>query len=139
LGAGAIAPHYLADIDVARFAHQPNSTVTAAHCVEITSLTEKVDDFHQVRLRDTETLRDIVDRRQLTVVKADLNEDSQRKIGMKGKSHYLLHQAAPSKITGISKYIFSRATTLTSHTESEMQFSMLFENAVNANVTSSAQ
>jgi hypothetical protein len=33
--------------------HQPDSAVTAAHCVEITLLTEIVDNFHQVRLGDT--------------------------------------------------------------------------------------
>jgi hypothetical protein len=78
------AAHHLADVDVARFTDQPDSAGTAAHCVEITSLTEIVDDFHQVRLRDTESLRDVVDPRQLTVVERDLNEDAQREIGMKG-------------------------------------------------------
>jgi hypothetical protein len=36
------------------------------------------------RLRDTESLRDVFDRRQVTVVEPDLNEDAQREIGMKG-------------------------------------------------------
>jgi DNA-binding IscR family transcriptional regulator len=40
-----------------------------------------VDDLRQVRLRDPETLRDVLDRRQLTVVEPDLNEDAQREIG----------------------------------------------------------
>ena len=54
------------------------------HCVQITFLTEIVDDLHQVRLRNIESLRDVLDRRQLTVVEPDLNEDAQREIGMKG-------------------------------------------------------
>jgi len=73
--------HHLSDIDVSRFVHQTDAAVATAHCVEITHLTEIVDDLHQVRLRDTETLRDAVDRRQLTVVEPDLNEDAQREIG----------------------------------------------------------
>src|SRR5205823_13725988 len=56
--------HDLSDIDVLRFAQQTDAAVATAHCVEITHLTEIVDDLHQVRLRDTETLRDVVDRRQ---------------------------------------------------------------------------
>jgi len=76
--------HHLSDIDVSRFAHQTDAAVTAPHCVEIALLTEIVDDLHQVRLRDPETLRDVLDRRQLTVVKPDLNKDAQREIGMKG-------------------------------------------------------
>jgi len=42
-----------------------------------------VGDLHQVRLRDFEGLRDVVDRRQPTVVEPDLNEDAQREIGVK--------------------------------------------------------
>ena len=76
--------HHLSDIDVSRFAHQTDAAVATAHCVEITLLTEIVDDLHQMRLRDTESLRDVSDRRQLTVVEPDLNEDAQREIGMKG-------------------------------------------------------
>jgi hypothetical protein len=37
-----------------------------------------------VRLRDIESLRDVFDPRQLTVVEPGLNEDAQREIGMKG-------------------------------------------------------
>jgi hypothetical protein len=76
--------HHLSDIDVSRFSHQTDAAVATAHCVEITLLTEIVDDLHQVRLRDIESLRDVFDRRQLTVVEPDLNEDAQREIGMKG-------------------------------------------------------
>jgi hypothetical protein len=63
--------------------HASDSAVTAPHCVEVALLTEIVDDLHQVRLQDPETLRDVLDRRELTVVKPDLNEDAQREIGMK--------------------------------------------------------
>jgi hypothetical protein len=40
-----------------------------------------------VRLRDSKTLRDIVDRRQLILVKRDVDEDAQRKISMKSEAH----------------------------------------------------
>src|SRR5215472_9849529 len=79
--------HDLADIDVARFAHHPDSTVATAYRVEITHLTEIVNDLHQVRFRDAETLRNISDCRQPTVVKPDMNEDAQRIMGMKGEAH----------------------------------------------------
>src|SRR5215472_12543811 len=75
--------HHLSDIDVLRFAHQTDAAPATAYCVEITVLTEIVDDLHQVRLRDIESLRDVFDRRQLTVVEPDLNEDAQREIDMK--------------------------------------------------------
>ena len=76
--------HHLPDVYVSRLAHQTDAAVATAHCVEITLLTEIVDDLHQVCLRDTESLRNVFDRRQLTVVESDLNEDAQREIGMKG-------------------------------------------------------
>src|SRR5262249_32184574 len=76
--------HHLSDVDASRFAHQTDAAVATAHCVEITFLTEIVDDLHQVRLRDIESLRNVFDCRQLTVVEPDLNEDAQRKISMKG-------------------------------------------------------
>ncbi len=76
--------HHLSNIDVSRCAHQTDAAVATAHCVEITLLTEIVDDLHQVRLRDTESLRDVFDRGQLAVVEPDLNGDAQREIGMKG-------------------------------------------------------
>ena len=76
--------HHLSDIDVSGFSHQTDAAVATAHCIEITLLTEIVDDLHQVRLRDTKTLRDVVDRCQLTIVQSDLNENAQREIGMKG-------------------------------------------------------
>src|SRR5690349_13879664 len=85
--------HHLSDIDVSGFAHQTDAAVATAHCVEITFVTQIVDDLHQVRLRDTEGLRDVFDRRQLTVVESGLNEDAQRKIGMKGQTHYCLQPA----------------------------------------------
>src|SRR5437016_8075137 len=66
--------HHLSDIDVSRFTHQTDAAIATAHCIEITLLTEIVDDLHQVRLRDTETLRNVFDRHQLTVVEPDLNE-----------------------------------------------------------------
>ena len=47
-------------------------------------MTEIVDDLHQVCLRDTKSLRDVLDRRQLTAVEPDLNENAQCKIGLKG-------------------------------------------------------
>jgi hypothetical protein len=50
-------------------------------------LTEIVDDLHQGRLRDTESLRDFLDRRQLTVLETCVNEDAQREIGMKGYTY----------------------------------------------------
>ena len=75
--------HHLSDVYVSRFAHQTDAAVATAHCVEITLLTEIVDDLHQGRLRDTEDLRDVFDRRQLAVVETDVNEDAQREIGMK--------------------------------------------------------
>jgi hypothetical protein len=40
-----------------------------------------------MRLRDSKTLRDIVDRRQLALVKRDVDEDAQRKISMKSEAH----------------------------------------------------
>ena len=79
--------HHLCDIDVSGFSgfsHQTVAAVATAHCVEITLLTEIVEDLHQVCLRDTESLRDVLDRRQLTVIEPNVNEDAQRKIGMKG-------------------------------------------------------
>src|SRR6516225_9242987 len=79
-----VVAHYLSDVYVSRFAHQTDAAIATAHCVEITVLTEIVDDLHQGRLRDTEDLRDVFDRRQLTVVETDVNEDAQRVIGMKG-------------------------------------------------------
>ena len=77
-------PHHLSDIDILRFAHQTDAPVATAHCVKITFLTEIIDDLHQVRLRDIESLRDFFDPRQFTAVDCDLNEDAQREIGMKG-------------------------------------------------------
>src|SRR5262249_7608379 len=74
--------HHLSDIDVSRCAHQTDAAAATAHCVEITFFTEIVDDLHQVRLRDIKSLRDIIDRRELTVVEPDLNEDAQREIDM---------------------------------------------------------
>src|SRR5262249_26273731 len=82
--------HHLSDIDVSRFAHQTDAAVTAAHCVEITLLTEIVYDLHQVRLRDAERLRNLFNRCQLTVVKPDLNKDAQCEICIKGEPHYYL-------------------------------------------------
>jgi len=76
--------HHLSDIDVSWRAHQSDAATATAHCVEVTLLTEVVDDLHQVRLRNIESARDVLDRRQLTVVEPDLNEDAQREIGMKG-------------------------------------------------------
>src|SRR6516165_3185414 len=76
--------HHLSDIDVSRFSHQTDAAIATAHCIEITLLTEIVDDLHQGRLRDIESPRDLFDPRQLTVVEPDLNEDAQREIGMKG-------------------------------------------------------
>src|SRR5262249_47433713 len=84
--------HHLSDIDVSGFSHQTDAAVATAHCVEITLLTEIVDDLHQVGLRDTESLRDVLDRRQLTVIEPNVNEDAQRKIGMKGQTHYFSAQ-----------------------------------------------
>jgi hypothetical protein len=82
--------------------------VTAAHSVEIALLSEIVGDLHQVRFRNTETLRDVVDRRQLTIVKPDLNEDAQREVGIKG--YALLFppgHSRPSQYNMHTSYIFS--------------------------------
>ncbi len=75
--------HNLSDVDVSRFAHQTDAAAATAYGVQITFLTEIVDYLHQMRLRDIESLRDFVDRRQLTLIEPDLNEHAQRKIGMK--------------------------------------------------------
>ena len=76
--------HDLSDIDVSRFAHQTNAAIATAHRVKITFLTEIVDDLHQVRLRDTESPCNVLDRCQVIAVEPDLNEDTQREIGMQG-------------------------------------------------------
>src|SRR5262249_45161183 len=98
--------HHLSDIDVSRFAHQTDAAAATAHCVEITFLTEIVDDLHQVRLRDIETPRDVFDRRQLTVVEPDLNEDAQREIGMKRYTHLVSARplSALPNVTGLPNF-----------------------------------
>jgi len=76
--------HYLSDIDVLRFVHQPNAAATTAYCVQITFLTEIIDHLHQVGLRNRVSLRDVLDSRQFTVIESNVNENAQGKIGMKG-------------------------------------------------------
>jgi hypothetical protein len=68
-----------------RLAHEADTAVAAAHRVQIAFLAEVVHDLHEVVLRDIEALGDVIDRRKLTLIEADLNQDAvQNRYGASG-------------------------------------------------------
>src|SRR3546814_16138132 len=84
-----------ADIDLLGQAAESNTNVLAPEGLQISQLSQLVDDFHDVVARDAMTAGDLADGDETVAVAAEILQHAQRIVGIPSQLHRGLPSAVP--------------------------------------------